>query len=100
MADLLTLGQADGLVFPDSASGCMRGTNVRRRWCADASAEAKLVPRAVPDQDTSSRPGLDDRVIYDCKIHELRHSAAAPAIQTGANMEKPAKRFWGMSPQL
>lgn len=78
VADLLTPGDSDALMFPDSAGGYMRGTNVRRRWWADAVAEAKLFPRAVPDQDT---------VVYDFKIHELRHSAASLAIQAGANIK-------------
>ena len=78
VADLLTPGDADSLVFPDSEGGYMRGTNVRRRWWADAVAEAKLFPRAVPDQDT---------VVYDFKIHELRHTAASLAIQAGANIK-------------
>ncbi|KUI27744.1 tyrosine-type recombinase/integrase [Mycobacterium sp. GA-2829] len=91
VADLLDLdvegrGQGD-LVFPDSSGGHMRGSNVRRRWWADAVTAAKLFPRAVPDQDSSSRTGLDDGVVYDFKIHELRHTAASLAIQAGANIK-------------
>lgn len=32
VADLLTPGDRDALVFPDSGGGYMRGSNVRRRW--------------------------------------------------------------------
>lgn len=81
VADLLTPGDADSLVFPDSEGGYMRGTNVRRRWWADAVAEAKLFPRTVPGGDER------DTLIYDFKIHELRHTAASLAIQAGANIK-------------
>ena len=82
VADLLTPGDADLLVFPDSAGGHMRGTNVRRRWWSRAVAEAQLFPRRVT---TSS--GEDDVVTYDFKIHELRHTAASLAIRAGANIK-------------
>ncbi|QZY46218.1 site-specific integrase [Mycolicibacterium austroafricanum] len=81
VADLLTPGDADALVFPDSTGGYMRGTNVRRRWWADAVAAAKLFPRTVPDSDGR------DTVLYEFKIHELRHTAASLAIQGGANIK-------------
>jgi integrase len=67
VADLLTAGEPDALVFPDSAGGHMRGTNVRRRWWAQAVAAA----------------GLD----ANFKLHELRHTAASLAIQAGANIK-------------
>lgn len=67
VADLLHSGEADALVFPDTAGGHMRGTNVRRRWWSNAVAAA----------------GLDGNF----KIHELRHTAASLAIQAGANIK-------------
>lgn len=66
VADLLTAGESDALV-PDSAGGHMRGTNVRRRWWAQAVAAA----------------GLD----ANFKLHELRHTAASLAVQAGANIK-------------
>jgi len=71
----------DDLVFPDSTGGYMRGTNVRRRWWADAVAAAKLFPRTVRGNDGR------DTVVYEFKIHELRHTAASLAIQGGANVK-------------
>jgi integrase len=76
VADLLAPGDPDALVFPDSAGGHMRGTNVRRRWWSDAVAAAELFPRVE-----------GDRMVYDFKIHELRHTAASLAIQAGANIK-------------
>lgn len=80
VADLLTPGDADALVFPDSEGGYMRGTNVRRRWWADAVTAAKLFPR------TATVSG-HDIVVYEFKLHELRHTAASLAIQGGANIK-------------
>lgn len=76
-ADLLTPGDPDALVFPDSAGGYMRGTNVRRRWWSDAVTKAELFPKR----------STDDLVTYDFKIDELRHTAASLAIQAGANIK-------------
>ncbi|WP_370501474.1 tyrosine-type recombinase/integrase [Mycolicibacterium sp. jd] len=76
VADLLAPGPADALVFPDSAGKHMRGTNVRRRWWADAVTTAKLFPRRVGKE-----------TVYEFKIHELRHAAASLAIQAGANIK-------------
>jgi integrase len=76
VADLLDPVVPDALVFPDSEGGHMRGSNVRRRWWSDAVAAAKLFPRKV-----------DDSVVYEFKIHELRHTAASLAIQAGANVK-------------
>ena len=76
VADLLKPGQPDALVFPDSEGGHMRGTNVRRRWWSKAVAAAELYPRTVGDS-----------VVYDFKLHELRHTAASLAIQAGANIK-------------
>lgn len=67
VADLLTAGDRDALVFPDSAGGYIRGTNVRRRWWSQAVTAAQLPT--------------------DFKIHELRHTAASLAIQAGANIK-------------
>lgn len=67
VADLLDAGDKDALVFPDSAGGRMRGTNVRRRWWAQAVA----------------RTGLE----ANFKLHELRHTAASLAITAGANIK-------------
>jgi integrase len=80
VADLLEPGQPDALSFPDSEGGHMRGSNVRRRWWSKAVAVAELYPRisTVSDQDT---------VVYDFKLHELRHTAASLAIQAGANIK-------------
>lgn len=81
VADLLTPDAPDALVFPDSAGGYMRGTNVRRRWWSDAVTAAQLFPR--------TERGVDGDLItvYDFKIHELRHTAASLAIQAGANIK-------------
>lgn len=79
VADLLTPGPADTLVFPDASGGYMRGSNVRRRWWSDAVTEAKLYP--------SRKSTVDDLVTYDFKLHELRHTAASLAIQAGANIK-------------
>jgi integrase len=76
VAGLLTPGEPGALVFPDSAGGWMRGTNVRRRWWSQAVAAAGLFPRTV-----------GDKTIHDFKLHELRHTAASLAIQAGANIK-------------
>lgn len=76
VADLLTPGDSNDLVFSDSDGGHMRGSNVRRRWWSQAVAAAGLYPRVV-----------DDVVTHDFKIHELRHTAASLAIQAGANIK-------------
>lgn len=78
---LFTAGDPDALVFPDSAGGYMRGNNVRRRWWAQAIAAAQLFPRT--EKDTAGKL----RVVYDFKLHELRHTAASLAIQAGANIK-------------
>ncbi|MGB5796777.1 MAG: tyrosine-type recombinase/integrase [Mycolicibacter algericus] len=67
VAKLLTAGAPDDLVFPDSAGGWMRASNVRRRWWARALADAGLPT--------------------DFKLHELRHTAASLAIRAGANIK-------------
>jgi integrase len=77
VAELLTPGQSDALVFPDSAGGHMRGTNVRRRWWSAAVAEAELFPRK----------DVNGKIVYNFKLHELRHTAASLAIQAGANIK-------------
>ena len=83
VADLLaesrssTVDERDALVFPDSEGGHMRGTNVRRRWWSKAVAAAELFPRTDSDR----------AVVYDFKLHELRHTAASLAIQAGANIK-------------
>jgi integrase len=64
---MLASGVDDALVFPDSAGGWMRASNVRRRWWAKALADARLPA--------------------DFKLHELRHTAASLAIQAGANIK-------------
>jgi integrase len=76
VADLLTPRDSDELVFPDSAGGHMRGTNVRRRWWSQAVATAELFPRTEGGS-----------VVHDFKLHELRHTAASLAIQAGANIK-------------
>lgn len=67
VAKLLTAGAPDDLVFPDSAGGWMRASNVRRRWWASALSDAGLPT--------------------DFKLHELRHTAASLAIRAGANIK-------------
>lgn len=67
VADLLAPADPDALVFPDTAGGHLRGTNVRRRWWAVALRESGLPA--------------------DFKLHELRHTAASLAIQAGANIK-------------
>ncbi|BCO35494.1 site-specific integrase [Mycobacterium heckeshornense] len=67
IAGMLTPGDDDDLVFPDSAGGWMRASNVRRRWWAKALADAGLPA--------------------DFKLHELRHTAASLAIKSGANIK-------------
>ena len=73
--------ELDALVFPDSAGGHMRGTNVRRRWWSQAVAAAELFPRTVTNM------AGELTVVYDFKLHELRHTAASLAIQAGANIK-------------
>ena len=82
VADLLITGRTGlRLVFPDSAGGYMRGSNVRRRWWSRAVAAAQLFPRIVTDAAGKQT------VVYDFKLHELRHTAASLAIQAGANIK-------------
>lgn len=69
------------LVFPDSRGGYMRGTNVRRRWWAQAVATAELFPR------TEKNAAGEQVTVYELKMHELRHTAASLAIQAGANIK-------------
>jgi integrase len=76
VADLLEPGEPGALVFPDSEGGHMRGSNVRRRWWSKAVATAELFPRTV---------GVE--ILYEFKLHELRHTAASLAIQAGANIK-------------
>ncbi|MBW0013242.1 site-specific integrase [Mycobacterium sp.] len=78
---LFSAGDADTLVFPDTAGGYMRGSNVRRRWWSQAVAAAQLFPRTVTDSAGKLT------VVYDFKLHELRHTAASLAIQAGANIK-------------
>lgn len=78
---LFTASDDDALVFPDSAGGYMRGSNVRRRWWSQAVAKAQLFPRTTTD--AAGKP----TVVYDFKLHELRHTAASLAIQAGANIK-------------
>jgi integrase len=49
VADLVQPGDPDGLVFPDSNGGYMRGSNVRRRWWSQAVATVQLFPRITTD---------------------------------------------------
>jgi integrase len=78
---LLTAGEPDALVFPDSQGGLMRGSNVRRRWWSQAVSAAKLFPR------TELNAAREPVTVYDLKLHELRHTAASLAIQAGANIK-------------
>jgi integrase len=59
----------------------MRGSNVRRRWWSKAVAAAQLFPRTITD--AAGKP----TVVYEFKLHELRHTAASLAIQAGANIK-------------
>ena len=70
VADLLHPGDPDALVFPDSAGGYMRGSNVRRRWWSQAVSAAQLFPRITTDAAGKQT------VVHDFKLHELRHTAA------------------------
>ena len=81
VADLLEPGDLDRLAFTDTAGGYMRGSNVRRRWWSQAVAAAQLFPRLAADTDGGQT------VVYDFKLHELRHTAASLAIQAGANIK-------------
>jgi integrase len=56
----------------------MRGSNVRRRWWSRAVATAQLFP-----QKGTHATG-EQAVVYDFKLHELRHTAAS---QAGANIK-------------
>jgi integrase len=76
VAALLQPGAPDALVFPDSEGGHMRGSNVRRRWWSQAVAAAELFPRTI-----------GNKIVYEFKLHELRHTAASLAIQAGANVK-------------
>jgi integrase len=81
VGDLLTPGDLDALVFPDSAGGYMRGSNVRRRWWSRAVIDAQLFPRMI------TNAAGEQTVVYDFKPHELRHTAASLAIKAGANIK-------------
>jgi integrase len=81
VADLLAPRDLDALVFPDSGGRHMRGSNVRRRWWSQAVAAAVLFPRKL------TNAAGEDTVVYDFKLHELRHTAASLAIQAGANIK-------------
>jgi integrase len=81
VADLLASGEPDTLVFPDTEGGHMRGTSVRRRWRSQAVAAAELYPRTIVDAAGGQT------IVYDFKLHELRHTAASLAIQAGANIK-------------
>lgn len=81
VADLLSPGLPESLVFPDGQGGHMRGSNVRRRWWADAIAKAGIYPRI--ERSGAGEP----ETVYDFKLHELRHTAASLAIQSGANIK-------------
>jgi integrase len=81
VADLLEPGDSDGLVFPASTGGYMRGSNVRHRWWSHAVATVQLFPRIAVDVAGKQT------VVYDFKLHELRHTAASLAIQAGANIK-------------
>jgi integrase len=81
VADLLAPSEPETLVFPDSEGGYMRGTNVRRRWWSQAVATAQLFPRAITDEAGKQV------LVYEFKLHELRHTAASLAIQAGANIK-------------
>lgn len=81
VAELLVPREPDALAFPDSAGGYMRGSNVRRRWWSQAVAAAQLFPSMVTDAAGKQT------VVYDFKLHELRHTAASLAIQAGANIK-------------
>ncbi|MDY6810910.1 MAG: site-specific integrase, partial [Actinomycetota bacterium] len=71
-------GRADDeLVFPSPGGRYLRLNNARRRWWARACAEAD----GVPD---------------DLTFHELRHTCASLAIQSGANI-KTLQRMLGHS---
>jgi integrase len=90
VADLLQKNQTrssslEELVFPDSQGGHMRGTNVRRRWWSDAVAAAELFPRTV------TKKSEENFVVYDFKLHELRHTAASLAIQAGGEYQGVAE---------
>lgn len=64
-----------------SPGGGVRGSNVRRRWWSQAVAAAQLFPKTVTDAAGKQT------VVYDFKLHELRHTAASLAIQAGANIK-------------
>ncbi len=66
----------DALVFPDSYGNHMRGSNVRRRWWADAVAAAELYPRIEGDV-----------TVYDFKIHATPHCGVAGHPGRGAHQE-------------
>jgi integrase len=81
VAKLLAPGDPDALAFPDSAGGYMRASNVRRRWWSQAVATAGLFPQTI------TNAAGKQTVVYDFKLHELRHTAASLAIQAGANIK-------------
>jgi integrase len=81
VAEMLAAGEPDELVFPDAYGNHMRGSNVRRRWWADAVAAAELYPR------TETNAAGEPVTVYDFKLHELRHTAASLAIQAGAHIK-------------
>ncbi len=60
-------GDDEALLFPDTAGGRMRGSNVRRRWWSQA-----VIAAGLPE---------------NFKLHEMRHTAASLAIQAGCNIK-------------
>jgi len=82
VADLLSPGDPDALIFADSTGGYMRGSNVRRRWWSQAVAAAHLFPWIVTDATGKQT------VVHDFKLHELRHMAASLAIQAGLTLDR------------
>lgn len=47
-------GEDDALLFPDTAGGRMRGSNVRRRWWSQAVTAAGLFPGRCPTRQSST----------------------------------------------
>jgi integrase len=73
---------AVGVAVPSVAGGgTAHASNVRRRWWSQAVAAAELFPQTITDAAGKRT------VVYNFKLHELRHTAASLAIQAGANIK-------------
>lgn len=79
VVELLPTGDADTLIFSDARGGYLRANNVRRRWWAKAVEAAGIYPE--PEDPVKAEEW------NPFTFHELRHTAASLAIQSGASIK-------------